>query len=233
MKSIKTKTPHKKVKEQIRSRIFLVDDHPITREGVTTLINQQPHLIVCGEADSPHQALEVIPTAKADMAIIDVALKTTSGIELIKSIKSQCPKLPILVMSMHEETMYAERSLRAGARGYIMKEDANLKILEAINTVLRGELYLSAAIKEKMLHVLVKSSSSEVKFSLDSLSDRELEVYRLIGNGYSTRQIATKLCLSSKTIDSYRENLKVKFRLAKGSELVQQAIHWVKSENVT
>jgi DNA-binding NarL/FixJ family response regulator len=232
MNAQKTRLPSETKTVKKRHRIFLVDDHPITRDGVSTLINQQPHLIVCGEADNASEALERIPQARADMAIVDVTLRTTSGIELMKSLKSQHPQLPVLIMSMHEESMYAERSLRAGAKGYIMKQEANSKILEAINTILRGELYLSAAIKEKMLHVLVKSSVNEVKFSLDNLSDRELEVYRLVGNGFGTREIAAKLCLSSKTIDSYRENLKVKLRLNKGSELVQHAIQWVKSENV-
>jgi DNA-binding NarL/FixJ family response regulator len=232
MKVLESKPSRNKKKETVRQRIFLVDDHPITRQGVAALINQQPNLIVCGEADSAYEALELIPKANVDMAVVDITLKTTSGIELMKSIKSQFPHLPVLMMSMHEESMYAERSLRAGAKGYIMKQEANSKILDAINAILRGELYLSAAIKEKMLDLLVKSSSTEVKYSLDILSDRELEVYRLIGNGFSTRQIAEKLCLSSKTIDSYRENLKVKLRLQKGSELVQHAIQWVKSENV-
>lgn len=229
LKKAESKT---KSKEVLRRRILLVDDHPVTRQGVATLINQQLDLFVCGEADSAHQALEMLQTVKADMAVVDITLKTTSGIELMKSIKVQFPKLPVLMMSMHEESMYAERALRAGAKGYIMKQEANVKILEAINEVLAGQLYLSAKIKEKMLHLLVANKKDHVEFSIDTLSDRELEVFRLIGNGFSTRQIATQLCLSSKTIDSYREHLKLKLRLAKGSELVQHAIQWVKSENI-
>lgn len=225
-------TSRAKTQSRAVKQILIVDDHPITRDGVATLINQQTHLKVCGEADTAHEALAMIPELKPDMAIVDVTLKNTSGIELMKSIKAQFPQLPVLIMSMHDESMYAERGLRAGAKGYIMKHEANSKILQAIETILRGELYLSDAIKEKMLHVMARGPGKEIRYSLDTLSDRELEVYRLVGHGFGTKEIAEKLNLSSKTIDSYRENLKIKLRLRKGSELVQHAIQWVKSENV-
>lgn len=218
--------------EDSRRRILLVDDHPVTRQGVAVLLNQQPNLVVCGEADSAPRALDLIGQLKPDMAVVDISLKTTSGIELMKSIKAQFPKLPVLIMSMHDESLYAERALRAGAKGYIMKQEANDRILEAVNRVLEGELYLSEKIQEKMLHRLVNNRKEEMGFSIDSLSDREMEVFQLIGNGFSTRQIAAKLHLSVKTIDSYREHLKLKLRLSKGSELVQHAIQWVKSENI-
>jgi DNA-binding NarL/FixJ family response regulator len=210
--------------------ILLVDDHPVTRQGVAVLINQQPDLTVCGEADSAPAAIELIQECEPDMAIVDLTLKTTGGIELIKHARTLRPGMPVLVMSMHDESLYAERALRAGASGYIMKQEASEKILTAIRQVLSGELYLSEKMKVKMLHRLVKSRKEEVVFSIDSLSDREMEVFQLIGNGYSTRQIAAKLNLSVKTIDSYREHLKLKLRLGNGTELVRHAIQWVKSQ---
>lgn len=164
--------------------------------------------------------------------MVDVSLKTMSGIELMKNIKVLAPNLPVLFMSMHDESLYAERALRAGAQGYIMKQEASEKILTAIHRVLDGELYLSDRMKEKMLHRIVNKKKEDGGFSIDSLSDREMEVFQLIGNGFSTRQIAAKLNLSVKTIDSYREHLKLKLQLETGSDLVRYAIQWVKSENV-
>lgn len=215
-----------------KRRLFLVDDHPVTRQGVAVLINQEPDLMVCGEADSTPLALDLIQRSRPDLAIIDITLKSTSGIELMKNIKTLLPDMPVLIMSMHDESLYAERALRAGAKGYIMKHEASEKILTAIRRVLSGELYLSEKMKEKMLHRLVKSRKDEVVFSIDTLSDREMEVFQLIGNGYSTRQIAAKLNLSVKTIDSYREHLKLKLRLEKGADLVKHAIQWVRSESI-
>jgi DNA-binding NarL/FixJ family response regulator len=222
----------KKQEEVIKQKILLVDDHPITRQGVAALINQEENLAVCGEADSAAKAMDLIPLLKPDMAVVDISLKSTSGIELVKNLKVQFPRLPILMMSMHDESLYAERALRAGAKGYIMKQEASERILTAIHRVLSGELYLSDKIKEKMLHNLVDKKKDGSGFSIDALSDRELEVFQLIGNGFSTRQIAGRLHLSVKTIDSYREHLKVKLHLNSGSELVQHAIQWVKSEAV-
>lgn len=215
-----------------RRRILIVDDHPIVRQGLAALINHQESLMVCGEAESAQRALEVIPQLKPDMAIVDVTLKSTSGIELIKDLQIRFPKFPVLVMSMHDETLYAERSLRAGARGYIMKQEANQKILNAIDCILKGEIYVSEKVKEKMIYRMVEGNPRKGAFSLDNLSDRELEVFRLIGQGFSTRQIAEKLHLSVKTIESYREQLKFKLDLKSGAELVQHAIQWSKSEAV-
>jgi DNA-binding NarL/FixJ family response regulator len=211
-------------------RIFLVDDHPVTRAGIAVLINQQRNLCVCGEADSAPKALDLIQKLTPDLAIVDISLKTTSGIELMKNLNALALNLPVLVMSMHDESLYAERALRAGAKGYIMKQEASDTIVAAIRRVLSGELYLSDKMKEKMLHRLVNNKKDEMVFSIDSLSDREMEVFVLIGNGFSTRQIAAKLNLSVKTIDSYREHLKLKLHLQKGADLVHHAIQWVKSE---
>ncbi len=229
---IKVIPPVKEDKLAAKFRIFLVDDHPITRQGVAALINQERNLTVCGEADSAPKALEAITKTKPDLAIVDISLKTTSGIELIKNLKALDPKLPVLVMSMHDESLYAERALRAGAQGSIMKQEASEKVLTAIQRVLEGELYLSDSMKEKMLHRMVNSKKEEAGFSTDRLSDREMEVFQLIGNGFSTRQIASQLNLSVKTIDSYREHLKLKLSLEKGADLVRYAIQWVKSQSV-
>jgi len=178
------------------------------------------------------RALELITKIAPDLAVVDISLKTISGVELIKNIKVLVPKLPVLVMSMHDESLYAERALRAGAQGYIMKQEASELVLTAIHRVLAGEIYLSDRMKEKMLHRIVNKKKDDGAFSIDSLSDRELEVFQLIGNGFSTRQIAAKLNLSVKTIDSYREHLKLKLPLETGSDLVRYAIQWVKSEKV-
>lgn len=220
------------VDQPVKHRIFLVDDHPVTREGVRVLIDQEPDLVVCGQADSAPAALQLIQRLKPDLAVVDITLKTTSGIELMKNVKALLPDLPVLIMSMHDESLYAERALRAGAKGYVMKHEASDRILVAIRSVIAGDLYLSEKMKEKMLHRLVRSRKNEVVFTIDTLSDREMEVFQLIGNGFGTRQIAEKLNLSVKTIDSYREHLKLKLRLEKGSDLVRHAIQWVRSEGV-
>lgn len=219
--------------EPVRHRIFLVDDHPITRAGVSVLINQEDNLTVCGEADNAPVALDLIRKLKPDLVVMDITLKTSSGIELMKNVKALMPELPVLMMSMHDENLYAERALRAGAKGYIMKQEASDKILTAIRCVLSGEPYLSDKMKARLLQSLVhKKKPSEAGFSIDSLSDREMEVFQLIGNGFTTRQIATRLNLSVKTIDSYREHLKLKLQLENGAELVRHAIQWVRSENI-
>jgi DNA-binding NarL/FixJ family response regulator len=213
-----------------KRRILLVDDHPIVRQGLVEVINRQKHLVVCGETGSGREAPELARRLKPDLAVIDVSLKDANGIQLLKTLKLQRPQLPLLVLSMHEEGLYAERALRAGAMGYIMKQEASEIILKAIHSALRGEIYLSDRIKEKMLHHLVEGKSRKRGFSVDSLSDRELEIFQLIGNGFGTRQIAEKLHLSVKTIESYRESLKQKLQLKGRSELVQQAIHWARGE---
>jgi DNA-binding NarL/FixJ family response regulator len=240
MKSLETAAPFTPSSAHARAtsvgsntrRIFVVDDHPVTRAGITMLINQQPSFQVCGEADSAPKAIEMIPKLMPDLAIVDISLKTTSGIELIKNLNSLAPGLKVLVMSMHEENLYAERALRAGAKGYLMKDQAADTLISAIRRILTDELYLSEKMKERMLHRFVSNKRDEMTFSMDSLSDREMEVLVHIGNGFSTRQIAAKLNLSVKTIDSYREHLKIKLRLAKGADLVRHAIQWVKSEEL-
>ncbi|MBS0630294.1 MAG: response regulator transcription factor [Verrucomicrobia bacterium] len=217
-----------------KKKIFLADDHPITRQGIAVLINQEPDLMVCGEAASAAGALDLIQKLKPDLAIIDISLKASSGLELIKNLKALLADLSILVMSMHDETLYAERALRAGAMGYVMKQDASAKVLTAIRTVLKGDFFISDQIKTRMLQQTIGHRRPELAASpVESLSDREMEVFQLIGNGFSTREIATRLNLSVKTIDSYREHLKLKLQLTSGADLVRYAIQWVKSEAIS
>lgn len=213
-----------------KKKILLVDDHPITRQGMKALIDQQPDLEVCGEADTAPHAVEMFGKLQPDVAIVDIGLKTSNGIELTKNLKSLAPNFPVLIVSMHDENLYAERAVRAGAMGYLMKQAAGEKIIVAIRRLLQGEIYLSEKVKERMLHRFVNKRGDSAEFSIDSLSDREMEVFQLIGNGYSTRQIAEKLHLSSKTIDSYREHLKLKLNLSSGAELVRYAIQWGRNE---
>lgn len=217
--------------EKKKYRIILVEDHPIVRQGLAQLINHQPGLTVIGEADTAARALELVRANKPDLVVLDVSLPKTSGLELIKQLKAEKPNLPMLVISMHDETLYAERALRAGARGYIMKKEPSEKMLLAINRVLKGEIYVSDRMKQKMLQHLVNNQLPDENGSpLDHLSDRELEVFQLLGNGFATRQIAEQLNLSIKTIESYRENLKLKLNVKSGAELIQHAIQWMKSE---
>jgi len=213
-----------------KTRILIVDDHPIVRQGMAGLIQHEPDLTVCGGADDAQQAIKAIKTTKPDLAIVDISLKDTSGIELIKDIKVRFPNLPILVLSMHDESLYAERALRAGAKGYIMKAEATEKTVTAIHKVLSGQLYVSEKMAARMLHKLVGGKIQPGTSPIESLSDRELEVFRLIGQGHTTRQIAEQFHLSIKTIDSYRAHIKEKLSLANATELTQHAIRWQNSQ---
>jgi DNA-binding NarL/FixJ family response regulator len=209
-------------------KILLVDDHPITRQGIKALVNQQRHLEICGEADNAEAAVELVDQLRPNLAIIDISLKAMNGIDLTQRIRSRTPQVLVLVVSMHDESLYAERALRAGATGYLAKQEASDKISIAIQQVLKGEIYLGDKLKEKMLHSLVSKKGDQMVFPIDTLSQREREVFGLIGNGFSTRQIAVQLGLSSKTIDSYREHLKIKLNLNSGGELVRHAIIWAR-----
>ena len=220
---------HGKTKENI-TRIIIVDDHPIVREGLTKLIEQEDDLAVCGQAEDGPAAMAMIRDSKPDMAIVDIALKETSGTELIKDIKARYPHLLVLALSMHDESLYAERALRAGAKGYIMKAEATEKVITAIRKVLGGQLYISDRMGEKMVRKLVDGKSEAGASPIESLSDRQLEVFLLIGQGYGTRQIAEKLYLSIKTIETYRAHIKEKLNLTDAAELLQYAIQWVSSK---
>jgi DNA-binding NarL/FixJ family response regulator len=207
-------------------RILLVDDHPIVRQGLAEMIDQQRDLQVCGTADDVHKALEVLEKVKPDLVIADISLKGSNGIELLKNIKVRFPRTLVLVLSMHDESLYAVRALRAGAAGYIMKQEATEKVLTAIHQVLSGEIYLSERMEKKMMHQLVGGRTARTGSPIEDLSDRELEVFGLIGQGHGTRQIAEELHLSIKTIESHRAHIKEKLNLRNATELVQHAIQW-------
>lgn len=212
-----------------KARVLLIDDHPILRKGLAELINQEADMLVCGEAEEAPQAFELVGTLTPDVAVVDISLRGGNGLELIKNIKARYPDLPLLVLSMHDEALYAERALRAGSLGYIMKEEAIEKVLVAIRQVLAGEMFLSDKMKARLLNQLVGGRIKQGGSSIDSLSDRELEVFRLIGEGRGTRQIAEELRLSIRTVEAYREYIKDKLNLKNGTELVQHAFQYVHS----
>ena len=210
--------------------VLIVDDHPIVRQGLTQLIDQEDDLHVCGQAEDAHEAMRAIRELSPDMVVVDISLKDTSGIELIKDIKVRCPDLPVLTLSMHDEGVYAERAMRAGARGYIMKQEATERVVTAIRRVLSGEVYVSEGMAAKMVSKLVAGPAQTGGSPVDRLSDRELEVFRLIGTGYGTREMAEKLHLSIKTIETYRAHIKDKLDLVDANELLRTAITWVNAE---
>jgi DNA-binding NarL/FixJ family response regulator len=209
------------------TRIFVVDDHPIVRRGLVQLIEQESDLKVCGEASSAEQALQSIPRVRPHLAIVDISLQGTSGIELLKRLKIEHPELPVLVISMHDESLYAERALRAGARGYIMKHEAITTLQTAIRRVAAGGIFLSERMTERLLEKATGRQNPPGPTGVESLSDRELEVFELIGRGHRTSEIARRLCLSVKTIETYRAKIKDKLHLRSGAELVQHAVSWV------
>jgi len=210
--------------------ILIVDDHPIVRQGLAQLINQESDLVVCGQAEDAHDAILAIRKYDPDLVIVDISLKDTSGVELIKDLKVQYPDLPVLTLSMHDEAIYGERALRAGARGYIMKQEATEKVVTAIRRVLAGEVYVSDGMAAKMVSKMVGGASKKPGSRIENLSDRELEVFRMIGEGYNTREMAERLHLSVKTIETYRAHIKDKLALQDASELLRSAIQWVNTE---
>ena len=212
-----------------KSRIVIVDDHPIVREGLSDLINKEDDLAVCGEAEDGQGAMAVIRELEPDIAIVDISLQETSGLELIKDLKVQHPSMPVLALSMYEESLYAERVLRAGAKGYIMKREATKNVVVAIRKVLSGQLYLSEKMAITLVDKLVGGKADASASPIDRLTDRELEVFSMLGHGKGTRQISERLHLSVKTIETYRSRIKEKLNLASGSELLQHAFQWVNS----
>lgn len=213
-------------KAKAKQRILLVDDHPLLREGIAQLINEQPDLVVCGEAEDRSSALTLLEKTHPDLAVVDISLKNQSGLELIKDFKVQAPQLLILVLSMHDESLYAERALRAGARGYIMKREASLKVLEAIRQILAGKVYLGEKIVAGILDKVSGRPPASALSSLAALTDRELEVLLLIGKGYGSQQIAQQLHISIKTVETHRANIKLKLKLENSGALLQFAIRW-------
>jgi DNA-binding NarL/FixJ family response regulator len=209
-----------------KSRILLVDDHPIVRQGLAELIDHEKDLSICGTAEDIHKALDLVTELKPDLVIVDISLRGSNGLELLKNIKVRYPKQVVLMLSMHDESLYAVRALRAGAAGYVMKQEATETLITAIQQVLRGEIYLSERMEKKMMQQLVGGPSARTGSPLEDLSDRELEVFNLIGQGHGTRQIAEELHLSIKTIESHRAHIKEKLNLKNATELVQHAIQW-------
>jgi DNA-binding NarL/FixJ family response regulator len=217
---------HAPFSEKDKKRVFIVDDHPILCKGLTQLINTQANLMVEGQAEEAHEAFERLAKTKVDIAIVDLSLKDGNGLELVKALKTRLPKLPVLVLSAHDEALYAERALRAGARGYIMKQEATEKLLGAIRQIINGEIYVSDDLKLRMLEK-VAVGRAETASPMECLSDRELEVFQLIGRGFKTREIAEKLCVSFKTVDAYRTRIKEKLNLDNSAHLVHHAIQWL------
>jgi DNA-binding NarL/FixJ family response regulator len=207
-------------------KILLVDDHPLVREGLANLIRQQPDLEVCGEAGNEPEALELVRTVQPDVAIVDISLENGSGIELIKGIKALQPAVTVLVLSMHDESLYAERALRAGARGYIMKREAAKKIIQGIRSVLAGQLYVSNTIAAMMNEKFVQGRTATTVSPVEQLSNRELEVFQLLGLGHNTRQIADHLHVGFKTVQAYCARIKEKLQLANINELLREAVRW-------
>ena len=208
-----------------KCKVFLVDDHPIVRQGLALFIEREPDLMVCGEAEDATSALQAIRDATPDFVILDISLNGPDGLELLKTLRVRYPNLPALVLSMHDESVYAERALRAGANGYIMKQEAADKVITAIRHILGGDVYLSDRLTKQMLQQFVNGSISP-RDPLAKLSDRELEVFRLIGAGHGTRQIADELHVSTKTVESYQAHIKEKLALRNARELVQYAVEW-------
>ncbi len=213
-----------------KSRVLLVDDHPIVRKGLGQLINQEPGLEVCGESEDANQALKAISTLKPNVVVLDLSLKGTNGLELLKVLKTRHPKVPVLVLSMYDESLYAERALRAGAKGYLMKQEGTEKVIGAIRKILSGEVCVSESLASQMLSRIAEGKEEGDRSPIERLSDRELEVFQSIGNGLTTRQIAEKLCISIKTVESYREHLKEKLKLKNGTELVRHAVQFFHTE---
>jgi DNA-binding NarL/FixJ family response regulator len=213
-----------------RTRVFVVDDHPIVRQGLTLLINRESDLSVCGEAEDAHTAVQAVATVRPDIMVVDISLNGPDGLDLLKDIRTRYPELPVLILSMHDESVYAERALRAGAQGYIMKQEATEKVLVALRRILSGEIYVSERIANRMLQRYIGGPSAGRPSTIADLTDRELEVFRLIGEGHSTRQIAEELHISVKTVESYQAHNKEKLSLRSARELVQHAIQWSTNE---
>ena len=215
-----------------KKRLLVMDDHPMMREGLAQLINNEPDLMVCGEAGTGREGLDLIGKLKPDLLLADISLPDKNGLEVIKDTQALHPGVAVLVISMHDESLYAERVLRAGARGYIMKQEGGKKLMEAIRHVLGGKIYLS----EKMSATILESFSSRAgeggHSSMKNLTDREFEVLQLLGEGKGTREIAEQIHLSPKTVEAHRANIKRKLNLKSGSELIRYAVRWTETQKL-
>jgi DNA-binding NarL/FixJ family response regulator len=224
------KKKENKTKEN-KTQVLIVDDHPVIRDGLVTIVNHERDMNVCGQAADAYQALKAAAELKPDIVVTDISLKSSDGIELTKNIKARCPGLPVIIFSVHDESLYAERALLAGAKAYLMKDEVSENIIKAIRTVLSGEIYVSDTISKKFLHKIAGDKAGTAKTPIESLSDREFEVFRLIGEGLKASQIANQLHLSIKTAETYRSRIKEKLNLADAAELLQYSIKWAKNQD--
>ncbi|MEM9159698.1 MAG: response regulator transcription factor [Verrucomicrobiota bacterium] len=214
------------------TRIFIVDDHPLVRQGLSQIIAGQEDMEVCGEAEDSPSAMQGVGNTNPDAIIVDISLQGNNGLELIKNIKAVYDTIPIMVFSMHDETIYAQRALRAGAKAYVMKKESSDKVVTAIHKIMKGEIYVSASVADQVLHQIVNGPNNVSQSPIDRLTDRELEVVQLIGRGLSTREIAESLNLSVKTIESHRAHVKEKLNLRNATELVQFSVQWVDQQTM-
>ncbi len=223
--------PHSSSSLAVRKpkRILIVDDHPIVREGLTQQINRESDLTVCAQASNATHALAAIEAHKPDLALVDINLPGRNGLELLRDIRAVAPKLPVLVLSMHDEGVFAERVLRAGGRGYVCKEAGGDKLLEAIRRVLSGQIYVSETVSTRLLNSLSGKQEAGTVSPVEQLTDRELEVFTLIGQAKETKEIARKLNMSGKTVEAHRAAIKRKLRLKTGPELTRHAVLWVEA----
>jgi DNA-binding NarL/FixJ family response regulator len=221
--------PQKGKSKSSKKRILIVDDHPMMREGLAQLINNEPDLAVCWEADNAGQAMDIVSRNIPEIVLVDISLPDKNGLELIKDVHVLCPGALILVISMHDETLYAERALRAGARGYIMKQEGGRKLLAAIRHVIGGQIYVSEKMSARILEFF-SGHRPEVASPIEKLSDREFEVFQMIGQGKGTRDIAEHLHLSIKTVEVHRANIKKKLNLNSATDLVRQAVRWTDAQ---
>lgn len=220
-------TPERATPTSARARILLVDDHALMRRGLSALIGDQPDLVVCGEAADGVEGMARLASLNPDLVVVDISLKTGHGLDLIRQIRARDGRARILVLSMHDEKLFAERALRAGAMGYVNKEEAPGKVIDAIRQVLAGKVALSPALTERLLQRATGSGETNIRLPSECLSDRELTVFQMIGQGLPTREIAARLQLSIKTVETYREHIKAKLGLKNSAELSRHAAQWV------
>jgi DNA-binding NarL/FixJ family response regulator len=220
-----------KAEKAKKTRILIVDDHPMTRGGLVHLINHQPEMVVDGEAEDAAQALDLLASKRPDLVLIDITLPGKSGLELVKDVKAMHPDLPMLVLSMHDESLYADRVLRAGARGYITKHEGGDKLMGAIRHVLSGRIYVSESMSAHILEIFSGGQTGIDRSSIQKLSDREFEVFEALGEGLSSHEIAKKLHLSAKTVDAHRANIKTKLKINTTAELISFSARWAATQS--
>ena len=225
-------TPGSEDGSPARKGVLLVDDHPFMRAGLALLVNKQPDLTLAGEAGTAAEAISIIEHSTVDLVLSDITMPGRSGIEFIKDVQVMRPDLPILVVSMHDELLYAERVLRAGARGYIMKEAGGENLLAAIRKVLNGDVYVSPRVSARILEAVSGRRPRGSSSPIERLTDREFEIFEMIGNGKNPRQIASDLNLSTKTVDVHRANIREKLQLPDSTALVRHAVHWVETREL-